>query len=171
MERRLPLLPNNIDNGRQIVQMNIVSQDDIRTTPRVIAPKILNIDKSEHNIVPTNSIGVQLDTINGVSNMNKVPNSFGSSVVTANIDNNCIMTSSSTIDITDNAITPSRVGSPTSISNLLELALNPQNDNLLDNRNLEHKDDTGIPSFVGKLHGLFKLKMFFNHVFDFRFII
>lgn len=51
------------------------------------------------------------------------------------------------IDVTDNAVmSSSRVGSPTSISNLLEMALGPQQIN-------DGNKETGeIPSFAGKFN-------------------
>lgn len=53
------------------------------------------------------------------------------------------------VDISDNAImSSSRVSSPTSISNLLDMALGTDSDNIiLDNGVQENKD--GIPSFAG----------------------
>ncbi|KAK5644228.1 hypothetical protein RI129_008073 [Pyrocoelia pectoralis] len=125
VERRLPLLPNKTGSGRQIVQMNIIAQDNISSTPRSIAPKIVNIDKSEHNI--TNIVNVSSETVD-------------------NTDNNTI--GSPSVDISDNAITLSRVGSPTSISNLLELAMAQQTGEVLNQSVLENKE---MPSFSGLL--------------------
>ncbi|KAK4887661.1 hypothetical protein RN001_003932 [Aquatica leii] len=140
VERRLPLLPNKTGSGRQIVQMNIIAHDSLSSVPRMIAPKIINVDKTEHNI--TNIINTQT---------NETPlQTFGTNVV--NVDNDINVTvPTESIAITDNAITPSRVGSPTSISNLLDLAIGTQSEDILNQPVLQNKEDTGIPSFVGLL--------------------
>lgn len=119
VERRLPLLPNKTGTGRQIVQMNIIAQDN---TPRSIAPKIVNIDRSEHNI--TNVVNISSESTD--SNTND-PHALA---------------------ISDNAVTLSRVGSPTSISNLLEMAMAQQTGEILNQSVLENKE---IPSFSGLL--------------------
>ncbi|KAF5300007.1 hypothetical protein FQR65_LT09263 [Abscondita terminalis] len=145
VERRLPLLPNKTDSGRQIVQMNIIAHDSISSVPRMIAPKIVNVDKAEHNI--TNIVNIQSQP-----NEMKLQN-FGSNII--NVDNNINSTpATEAIAISDNAVTPSRVGSPTSISNLLDLEIARQSEDILNQPVLVNKDDTGIPSFVEEFLGL-----------------
>lgn len=132
-----------MDNEHQIVQMNIISPNNINHGPRLIAPRILNIDKSEHNISNTVSVVSPPANSESVSDINI---NFGT--VETNLSG--VSTSSGVLDITDNAVTPSRVGSPTSISNLLDIALATSDVNL--HHDLEGRDDSGVPSFMGKIH-------------------
>lgn len=137
VERRLPLLPNKLDSGRQIVQMNIISPEDMKPlTPRTIAPMIINIDKNEHDI--TNTINM-LPT-NGNLNTTQLTN-FSLLATNSSVPPSCTLISSS-IDLSDNAVTSSRVSSPTGLTNLLALGQN--------GHGLDNKDDTSIPSFVGE---------------------
>lgn len=125
VERKLPVIANKGDIGHQIVQMNIISQDKLETT---ITPEAQLMDMSltqpENNpriITPDLGQGETFITEH-VAVLGGVPNN---------------------IDITDNAVMPaSRVGSPTSISNLLDMALASQTDNGLNK-------DMDIQSFAG----------------------
>lgn len=63
------------------------------------------------------------------------------------------------LDVTDNAVmSTSRVGSPTSISNLLEMALGPQPDQ---QTIIPNKDSTEIPSFAGESPERSSLKVYY----------
>ncbi|KAF5283702.1 hypothetical protein FQA39_LY17250 [Lamprigera yunnana] len=139
VERRLPLLPNKTDSGRQIVQMNIIPHGSISSLPRSIAPKILSIDKAEHNI--TNVINV---SVNEASIQNLCSNT--------NIDNNVnVAVSTETLDINDSSVASNRVESPTSISNLLSLAMTRETEDILNHSVLENKKDASISNFAGFL--------------------
>ncbi|XP_017783762.1 PREDICTED: protein cramped [Nicrophorus vespilloides] len=113
VERKLPLLANKADSGRQIVQMNIISQDI--TMPRQIAPKIVPQIENSVLLNECNSTFVEATLTPVAVTSNQITGTYAiSSLEENNINSEHIM---------DNATTPSRVGSPTSISNLLDLAL------------------------------------------------
>lgn len=136
VERKLPLLPNvKSETGRQIVQMNIISQGVV---PRPIAPKVIKVEQTDtvlvqnYNLISTSNNEQQLEVASGDCNVKTE-----AVASTSKMDNNG---SCGQIETTDNAVTPSRVGSPVSISNLLDMALNP----------VIKDDKKGVTSFVGK---------------------
>lgn len=162
MERKLPLLANKADrdSGRQIVQMNIISPNNIKPAMRPIAPKIVKVSTDEsipgevnQTLVTTEYVDGTLSTVD----MN-VTNTTTFSIVTscqtnANTNEQLTLVGNS-IHINDNAITPSRAGSPTSISNLLDIALSSSsnhenNDIVLNNVASDNKEETNI-SFAGE---------------------
>nr|CAH7749649.1 unnamed protein product [Callosobruchus chinensis] len=60
VERRLPLLPNRVESGHQIVRVNIISQDNSKTipgSPQTISGILLNTesDKLETQCIPSTS--------------------------------------------------------------------------------------------------------------------
>lgn len=93
--------------------MNIISQDNLATsTHRPIAPKIV-FDNGLH---ADNTAGeVNQTFVTGNQNFAEQQQ----------IRSNAAEDGMEGIEITDNATTPSRVGSPTSISNLLRMELGP----------------------------------------------
>lgn len=137
VERKLPVLANKGDTGRQILQMNIVTQDNI-TQPRLIAPKILETtDINQTQIINT----TYMPSIVGIRN---------------DVQTFCILQedniSSRTINepalITDNATTPSRVGSPTNLSNFVQVDISHKDNNILINVLPKDKIQSE-PSFAG----------------------
>ncbi|XP_022914543.1 protein cramped [Onthophagus taurus] len=129
VERKLPILANRLEDGRQIVQMSIISQENVagstqNTNPRPIAPKT-----TQENETQLNNSEKSVSTYSLVSIL--TPHQTVSETVNV---------------INDNAITPSRAGSPSDISNLIQLALNSNNGE--ENDEVAGEEPT---SFVGLL--------------------
>lgn len=160
VERKLPILANKAENGRQIVQMNIISQDNLTPTHRPLVPKIQfdNGLGQEVNIIASSGSQTVLTTNvsfnkEGVQE-SKVNQLAGTYVAVTASEENGVEQSIYTIqprtlDITDNATTPSRVGSPTSISNLLQMELAAHGAGTIMQTSATKED--GSMSFVGLL--------------------
>lgn len=154
VERKLPVLANKADAGRQILQMNIVPQENL-SQPRIIAPKILEIattDLSSSNTINhiqakanSNYISGIITSINAASEIetfNAIPQNQNYKEINGRTIKEPTL-------ITDNATTPSRVTSPTNISNFIEMNVSCSNEILLD---AIHKDKlTQEHSFAGKI--------------------
>lgn len=110
--------------------MSIISQDNLTPTQRPIVPKI-QYEASVSQITPVYNNGTA-----SPSGQSMIPNI---EVVQEGIS--------------DNATTPSRVGSPTSISNLLQMALGPHGIGEVMQTSTVKED--GTISFVGN-RNLFK---------------
>lgn len=148
VERRLPLLANKADSGR-IVQMNIISKDVAVSQPRPIAARQLPAETSNHDQISTNStatfstVDISSPEVRStqVSNTLQVVQSDQSQIhIESQSDNGGINN-----DLLDNATTLSRVSSPTSISNLLDMALENTDGNV------DRQRGDGITNFVGLL--------------------
>ncbi|GJQ87687.1 hypothetical protein Trydic_g17505 [Trypoxylus dichotomus] len=132
VERKLPILANKAENGRQIVQMNIISQDNLVPTQRPIVPRII-FDNGQENSMAAGSSGQTVIATNASFNNEAAQeakaNQLGGTYVTVTVseengvEQSVYTTEARSLDITDNATTLSRVGSPTSISNLLQMEL------------------------------------------------
>lgn len=115
--------------------MNIISQGVV---PRPIVSKVIKVEQTDtvlvqnYNLISTSNNEQQLEVASGACNAE--PEAVAS---TSKIDNKG---SCGQIETTDNAVTPSRVGSPVSISNLLDMALNP----------VSEEEKKAATSFVGK---------------------
>lgn len=160
VERKLPLLANKADrdSGHQIVQMNIISPGNIKPSVRSIAPKIVNVNSDtsipgevNQTLITTEYVDGTLATVDA----NAIDRS-AFSIVSCQANNNEQLTLvANTMHINDNAITVSRAGSPTSISNLLDMALgsaaaHANSDVVLSNVDANIKEDSNITSFAGK---------------------
>lgn len=142
VERKLPVLANKGDTGRQILQMNIVTQDNI-TQQRMIAPKILEIT-TEINQNQANS--------------NFMPSLVGGGSIIQGFnilqeDNLNIRIVKEPNLVTDNATTPSRAGSPTNMSDFVVVDVASKGDNMLINILPEDKLKPE-PSFAGTIPSL-----------------
>ncbi|KAK9752240.1 hypothetical protein QE152_g4340 [Popillia japonica] len=168
VERKLPILANKAETGRQIVQMNIISQDNLTTTQRPIAPKIQFENLSQEDNLPNKSNPVYGNGSASSSAPTIVTNiTFNNEVIQTTktdqltrtyvavtsteengVEHSVYTTQANALDISDNATTLSRVGSPTSISNLLQMALGSHAAG--DVMQTEVKEDGSI-NFVGLL--------------------
>lgn len=135
--------------------MNIIRQNNVKSGLRPIAPKIVNINSDE--IVPgeVQQTLVNTEYVNGTLSGIGMTEVASTSYSIVPIQSNLECTQEIKIQGVgegDNAITPSRVSSPTSISNLLEMALtsHDNNDIVLSNVISENKDDANITSFAGE---------------------
>lgn len=175
VERKLPILANKAETGRQIVQMNIISQDNLTTTQRPIAPKIQFENLSQEDNLPNKSNPVYGNGSASSSAPTIVTNiTFNNEVIQTTktdqltrtyvavtsteengVEHSVYTTQANALDISDNATTLSRVGSPTSISNLLQMALGSHAAG--DVMQTEVKEDGSI-NFVGKYYRFFFLK-------------
>lgn len=132
VERMLPLLPKPPVNGHSIVTMKVISQ----ITPRTILPKVENNTDTELNTELAEDLSTEKEELNTENNILEAECStqFNNHTVLINSD--------------EQINVPIRVGSPSSISNFLDLDIpNPDTNDLILNSTGE-KD--GITSFAGK---------------------
>lgn len=167
VERKLPLIANKADAGHQIVQMNIISQDKLEPIARIAKTEaepmgqIVEMHITTQAPMEQNPRIVTPDLSQGESFITENVAMASQAVASAPVDFSGVaadngggigLLGSSHVDMSDNAVmSSSRVGSPTSISNLLEMALGAQssNSNIL-GRDTGEMKDSGIPSFVGE---------------------
>ncbi|KAI4463281.1 cramped protein [Holotrichia oblita] len=170
VERKLPILANKVENGRQIVQMNIISQDNLTSTQRPIVPKIQFENLNQESNLP-NKLNPQYGSASASSSASTIVTNitFNNEVIQTTtktdqltrtyvavtsteengVEHSVYTTQANALDISDNATTLSRVGSPTSISNLLQMALESHGaGNVM--QTSEVKEDGSI-NFVGLL--------------------
>lgn len=177
VERKLPLLPNINESGRQIVQMNIISQDNnislaTSTTgglvqPRNIAPKMALVQQQvqiqetapqQQDAAGANrGAGVEVGIMTVSADVCEEGTSglvYDETLTKVNVEPTTSYKTITSVppEMTDrngdNATTPSRVCSPTSISNLLDIALNSAQ-NQLDSERKGEGSSANITSFQG----------------------
>lgn len=153
VERKLPLLANKADSGRQIVQMNIVSQEN-KAAPRTIAPKVIEINTDLTTPGDVNQTLVSTEYVDGnVTTVNVGSEIQNFTIISRDksLEKITIINSSDATHISDNAVTLSRIGSPSNMNNILGMTLaSTHDDDLILNDIPENKDDN-MPSFAGIL--------------------
>lgn len=148
VERKLPVLANKGDTaGRQILQMNIVSQDNL-TQPRIIAPKI--IEFSSERTLHENQIHLNsnFNIVNTIKNESyNITVSQKQNYDELNINNRATLKEPTIIN--DNATTPSRVASPTNMTEFIEMSVNHHHNHANNDNVLLNTRNDSEPSFAG----------------------
>ena len=108
VERELSVLADKSEPGRQIVQMNIISQDGLTS------------NRSNSKVLETNSNAVNLQSVDVISQ-----------------------------NISDNATTPSRVASPTGLSDIVHGAVTTHGDSKMGTSNEDEEINGGVSNFTG----------------------
>lgn len=139
-------MANKADSGRQIVQMNIVSQEN-KAAPRSIAPKLIGINTDLTTPGDVNQTLVSTEYVDGnISAVNIGAEIQNFTIISGDksLENIPIMNSSNGTHLNDNAVTLSRIGSPSNLNNILGISTE---EDLILNDIPQNKDN--LPSFAG----------------------